>query len=156
MNYQSSGSIVIVDAMFCMVAILIILITVVPKQPKKVGYLPQADLTIECSGSGYRDIKLYVMEPEAPRVSFETPRINNQRVQMLRSYLEGKLYNHTSTIANVLLVARGQAFLQCQSLFTCAFTRPETCDSLEVTAEDRSSAIPSFKIIYKQGQADGG
>ena len=127
MRSRAGGMVVMVDAVFCMIAILVILIVVIPREPSLEGFHPQADLVLRCGGDSPRDLSLIVQTPAAAPVTTPFERRGKARVAALRAALEGALEGFTDTAANVRLISGGAQFLICHDLFHCAFTPGGLC-----------------------------
>jgi hypothetical protein len=139
-----------VDAVFCMVAILIILIVTLPREPSKIGFFPQADAVLTCKGESILQLSLVVAAPGAEARTEPLGRRIAERVGQMRSSLDTVLEGRGLAIAHVRLIAAGPAFLACHDAFHCAFPQLGQCLIPGVSPPEPGSSRVSYRLTYAE------
>ena len=139
-----------VDAVFCMVAILIILIVTLPREPSQIGFHPEADAVLTCAGESVLRLSLGVAAPEAESVTEPLGRRTLERVAQMRAALDAALEGRGRTIAHVRLIAAGPAFLACQDAFHCAFPALGQCLIPGVSPPEPDGPRVSYRLTYAE------
>lgn len=151
----SGGMVAMVDAVFCMVAILIILIVTLPREPSQIGFHPQADAVLTCAGESFLQLSLGVSAPGLEPAITPLGRRTPERVAQMRTTLDAALEARGPTIAHVRLIAAGPAFLACHDAFQCAFPALGQCLIPGVSPPDPDGPRVSYRLTYAETDPHG-
>jgi len=148
---RGSGSMVaMVDAVFCMVAILIILIVTLPREPSQIGFQPQADAVLTCGGESFLQLSLGVSARGSKQVTKSLERRIPERVAQMREALDAALEGRDLALAQVRLIAAGPAFLACNDAFHCAFPALGQCLIPGISPPNLEGPRVSYRLTYAQ------
>lgn len=152
------GFVAMVDAIFCMVAILIVIIVALPRRTAPPGLPPRADIVATCDTAAADGSLLLVVEAAGAEPDVRpAPRRLREQVPLMREMVEARLAEVPEPTARVLAVPPpGRDLFACLDILACAVGAPSPCRLATVPPwrENIARAIVDLGFETPQGGDD--
>jgi hypothetical protein len=142
-----------VDAIFCTVSIIIILMVMIPQNQSRVGHVPQTDLTVSCAMRDPLDYKVQVKSAAAaapPETHVTTDMDFPAAVIAVRQLINGELARLNRLSARVGVLFTGHDRI-CVDTVLCALAKGVSeCprSNIEIPERPPGETVPIVTIVF--------